>query len=96
MKINNVLCKHCNSVIYADESETAIQIAEIKAEPDVERDVKPVSDPLVDHFVNEIEMTIAEMETYQESVYTAKKHLKELKKIVKHRVKAELKAAQNN
>jgi hypothetical protein len=41
-------------------------------------------------------MTIAEMETYPESFNTAKKHLKELKKIVKHRVKAELKAAQNN
>ena len=93
MKKNNVLCKHCNSVIYAEESETAIQIAEIKAEPDVEIDVKSVSDPYVDHFVNEIEMTIAEMETYQESFNTAKKHLKELKKMVKHRVKAEMLAA---
>ncbi len=54
MKKNNVLCKHCNSVIYAEESETAIQIAEIKAEPDVEIDVKPVSDPLVDHLISEI------------------------------------------
>ena len=96
MKKNNVLCKHCNSVIYAEESETAIQIAEIKAEPDPERDVKPVSDPLHDHLVSEIEITIAEMETYQESFNTAKKHLKELKKMLKHRVKAELKAAQNN
>ena len=75
-------------------SDTAIQIAE--AEPDVERDVKRVSDPLCDHFVNEIEMTIAEMEQYQDSFNTAKTHLKELKKIVKHRVKAELKAAQHN
>ena len=66
-------------MIYAEESETAIQIAEIKTEPDVERDVKPVSDPYVDHFVNEIEMTIAEMETYQESFNTAKKILKNLK-----------------
>ena len=49
MKKNNVLCKQCNSVIYADESETAIQIAEIKAEPVVKVDVKPVSDPLNDH-----------------------------------------------
>ena len=96
MKNNNVLCKHCNSVIYAEESETAIQISEIKAEPDPERDVKPVSDPLNDHLVSEIEITIAEMETYQESFNTAKKHLKELKKMLKHRVKAELKAAQNN
>ncbi len=67
-------------VIYAEESETEIQIAESKELPDVELDVKPVSDPYVDHFVNEIEMTIAEMETYQESCNTAKKHLKELKK----------------
>ncbi len=39
MKKNNVLCKHCNSVIYAAESETAMQIAEIKALPDIEIDV---------------------------------------------------------
>ena len=80
MKKNNVLCKHCNSVIYAEESETAIQIADIKALPDIEIDVKPVSDPLADHLVSEIEITIAEMETYQESFNTSKKHLKELKK----------------
>ena len=71
MKKNLVSCKYCYSVIYAEKSETAIHIAEIKAEPDVEIDVKPVSDPLVDHFVNEIEMTIAEMETYPESFNTA-------------------------
>ncbi len=63
MKKNNVLCKHCNAVIFAEESETAIQIAEIKAEPNVEIDVKPVSDPLNDHSVSEIEVTIAEMKT---------------------------------
>ncbi len=96
MKMNNVLCKHCNSVIYAEESETAVQIAEIKAEPDVEIYVKPVSDPLADHLVSEIEITIAEKETYPESFNTSKTHLKELKKMLKHRVKAELKAAQNN
>ena len=83
---NNLLCKQCNSVI--SESDTEIQIAE--------KDVKPVSDPLKDHLVSEIEITIAEMETYQESFNTAKKHLKELKKQVKHRVKAEMLAAQNN
>jgi hypothetical protein len=83
---NNLLCKQCNSVI--SESDTAMQIAEI--------DVKPVTDPLVDHLVLQIEFTIAEMETYQESFNTAKKHLKELKKMVKHRVKAEMLAAQNN
>jgi hypothetical protein len=83
---NNLLCKQCNSVI--SESDTAMQIAEI--------DVKPVSDPLKDHLVSEIEIAIAEMLTYQESFNTAKKHLKELKKMVKHRVKAEMLAAQNN
>ncbi len=67
---NNLLCKQCNSVIC--ESDTAIQIAEI--------DVKQVSDPLKDHLVSEIEITIAEMETYQESFNIAKTNLKELKK----------------
>ncbi len=60
---NYLLCKQFNSVIC--ESETAMQIAEI--------DFKPVSDPLKDHLVLEIENTIAEMETYQESFNTAKK-----------------------
>ncbi len=77
MKMNNVLCKLSNLVIYAEQAETAIQIAEMKAEPAVEVDVKSVSDPLNDHLVSEIEITIAEMETYKESFNTAKKHLKE-------------------
>ena len=80
---NNLLCKQCNSVI--SESDTAMQIAE--------KDVKPVSDPLKDHLVSEIEIAIGEMQHYQESFNTAKKHLKELKKMVKHRVKAEMLAA---
>ncbi len=86
MKMNNVLCKQCNSVIYAEESETAIQIAEIEAEPVVEVDKIPVSAPLVAQLVLEIEITIGEMETYQESFNTAKEHLKELKKTVKKMV----------
>ena len=65
---NNLLCKQCNSVI----SDTEMQIAEA--------DVKPVSDPLKDHLVSEIEIAIGEMQHYQESFNTAKKHLKELKK----------------
>ena len=69
-------------------SDTAMQIAE--------KDVKPVSDPLKDHLVLEIEIAIGEMEQYKESFNTAKKHLKELKKMVKHRVKAGLLAAQKN
>ena len=60
-------------------SDTEIQIAEA--------DVKPANDPL------EIEIAIGEMQHYQESFNTAKKHLKELKQMVKHRVKAEMLAA---
>ena len=94
----NVLCKQCNSVIYAGESDTVEQIAELEAvitvQPDIEADVIMVAvDPLVEHLSSEIEITIGEMEHYQELFNTAKKHLKELKKIVKHRVKAELLAA---
>ncbi len=57
-------------MIYAEESDTVIQIAE--------KDVKLDSDPLVDDLVLEIEITKGEMETYQESFNTANKHLKEL------------------
>ena len=94
----NVLCKQCNSVIYAEESDTVEQIAELEAvitvQPDIEADVIMVAvDPLVEHLSSEIEITIGEMEHYQEQFNTAKKHLKELKKIVKQRVKAELVAA---
>ena len=49
---NNFLCKQCNSVI----SDTAMQIAE--------KDVKPVSDPLKDHLVSEIEKAMGEMQHY--------------------------------
>ena len=80
---NIFLCKQCNSVI--SESDTAMQIAEA--------DVKPANDPLKDPLVSEIEIAIGEMQHYQESFNTAKKHLKELKKMVKHRVKAEMLAA---
>ena len=93
----NVLCKQCNSVIYAGESDTVEQIADLEASitvHNIEADViKPAVDPLVEHLSSEIEITIGEMEQYQELFNTAEKHLKELKKIVKHRVKAELVAA---
>ena len=42
--------------------------------------------------VLEIETTIAEMEQCQELFNASKTQLKQLKKIVKHRVKAEMKA----
>ena len=90
----NVLWKQCNSVIYAEESDTVEQIADLEASiivHNIETDViKPAVDPLVEHLSSEIEITIGEMEHYQEQFNTAKKHLKELKKMVKQRVKAEL------
>ncbi len=52
--------------------------ANIKAEPVVEVDVKPVSDPLNDHLVSEIEIAIAKIETYQEYFNTSKNILKNL------------------
>ena len=98
----NVYCKNCNAVIYVgreltveeqQQSDTKDQIEYLEdLAAHIEADVKPLSDPLVDHLVSEIEMTIAEMEQHQESFNTSKKHLKELKKMVKHRVKAEMKA----
>ena len=89
----NVLCKQCNAVIYAEVSDTGEQIADLEAiitvQPalNIEADViKLVVDPLAEHLSSEIEITIGEMEHYQEQFNTAKKHLKELKKMVKHRV----------
>ena len=99
MKVNkvNVLCKQCNSVVYAEESDTVEQIADLEAviivQPvlNIEADViKLAVDPLAEHLSSEIEITIGEMKHYQEQFNTAKNHLKELKKMVKHRVKAEL------
>ena len=96
----NVYCKNCNAVIYVGRELTVEEHSDTKDQIEyledlaahIEADVKPLSDPLVDHLVSEIEMTIAEMEQHQESINTSKKHLKELKKMVKHRVKAEMKA----
>ena len=89
-----VLCKQCNSVIYAEESDTVEHIADLEAvitvQPvlNIEADViKLAVDPLVEHLYSEIEITIGEMEQYQGLFNTAKKHLKEPKKMVKHRVK---------
>ena len=42
---------------------------------------------IVDPIVTEIEMTIAEMEHYQEMFNESKKKLKQLKKLVKHKLK---------
>ena len=73
---NNLLCKQCNSVISkSDTAEKFVNVIHI-----AEIDVKPVSDHLKNNLISEMEITIAEMETYQESFNTAKKHLKELKK----------------
>ena len=44
-------------------------------------------EPIVDPLVAEIEMTIAEMEQYQEMFNESKKKLKQLKKFVKNKLK---------
>ena len=84
----NVFCKNCNSVIYVGRELTVEEQSDTKDQiVDFEDVIKP-ADPLV----LEIETTIAEMEQYQELFNASKKQLKQLKKIVKHRVKAEMKA----
>ena len=82
----NVYCKNCNATIYVgreltveEQSDTKDQIEYLEdLAAHIEADVQPLSDPLVDHLVSEIEMTIAEMEQHQESFNTSKKYLKEL------------------
>ncbi len=46
-----------------------------------------IVEPIVDPLVVEIEMTIAEMEHYQEMFNESKKKLKQLKKLAKHKLK---------
>ncbi len=46
-----------------------------------------IVEPIVDPLVVEIEMTIAEMEHDQEMFNESKKKLKQLKKLVKHKLK---------
>ena len=84
----NVFCKNCNSVIYVGRELTVEEQSDTKDQIVDFVDVIKPADPLV----LEIETTIAEMEQYQELFNTSKKQLKQLKKIVKHRVKAEMKA----
>ena len=45
--------------------------------------------------VSDIELCIAEMEPYQEMFNTTKHKLKQLKKLVKHKIKAEIVAVNN-
>ena len=52
-------------------------------------------EPVVDPIVAEIELTIAEMEHYQEMFNESKKKLKQLKKLVKHKIKEEIVAVNN-
>ena len=84
----NVFCKNCNSVIYVGRELTVEEQSDTKDQIVDFVDVIKPADPLV----LEIETTIAEMEQYQELFNASKKQLKQLKKIVKHRVKAEMKA----
>ena len=84
----NVFCKNCNSVIYVGRELTVEEQSDTKDQIVDFVDVIKPADPLV----LEIETTIAEMEQNQELFNASKKQLKQLKKIVKHRVKAEMKA----
>ena len=84
----NVFCENCNSVIYVGRELTVEEQSDTKDQIVDFVDVIKPADPLV----LEIETTIAEMEQYQELFNASKKQLKQLKKIVKHRVKAEMKA----
>ena len=84
----NVFCKNCNSVIYVGRELTVEEQSDTKDQIVDFVDVIKPADPLV----LEIETTIAEMEQYQELFNASKKQPKQLKKIVKHRVKAEMKA----
>ena len=84
----NVFCKNCNSVIYVGRELTVEEQSDTKDQIVDFVDVIKPADPLI----LEIETTIAEMEQYQELFNASKKQLKQLKKIVKHRVKAEMKA----
>ena len=84
----NVFCKNCNSVIYVGRELTVEEQSDTKDQIVDFVDVIKPADPLV----LEIETTIAEMEQYQELFNASKKQLKQLKKMVKHRVKAEMKA----
>ena len=84
----NVFCKNCNSVIYVGRELTVEEKSDTKEQIVDFVDVIKPADPLV----LEIETTIAEIEQYQELFNASKKQLEQLKKIVKHRVKAEMKA----
>ena len=51
-------------------------------------------DPLTEHLVSQLELTIGAMKQRQELLNISKTHIKELKKMIKRRVKSELLAAQ--
>ena len=83
----NVLCKQCNSVIYAEESDTGGQIAALEAliivQPvlNIEADViKLAVDPLTEHLSSEIEITIGEMDNIKNYLILLKNTLRSLKK----------------
>lgn len=44
-------------------------------------------DKLVEHFISQIELTRTDIKEQEEIIKTSKKHLKELKKILKRRIK---------
>ena len=51
-------------------------------------------DPLTEHLVSQLELTIGAMKQRQELLNISKTHIKELKKMIKKRVKFVLLAAQ--
>ena len=48
-------------------------------------------DPLTEHLESQLELTIGEMKQQQELLNISKTHIKELKKMIKRRVKADYK-----
>ena len=82
----NILCINCNAIVHAEPCTVVLTQGALN-----QREVEPIVDPIV----AEIEMTIAEMEHYQEMFNESKKKLKQLKKLVKHKLKAEIVAVKN-
>ena len=44
-------------------------------------------DKLIEHFISQIELTETDIKEQEEIIKTSKKHLRELKKILKRRIK---------
>ena len=82
----NILCINCNAVIHADPCTVEVVLTQ---------EASDQREPVVDPIVADIELTIAEMEHYQVMFNESKKKLKQLKKLVKHKLKEEIVAVNN-